>query len=1429
MRTLNVRLVVVLFFAAVASIIGIYCLHSYQLRRNAYVYRDASERAIERAKKAGEDNNKVLEEEEYREAMKNYRLYLQSRPEDTDVLEEYAILSADRARDVHAFGKAFGRLEHVLRADPDRTPVRRRLVDVAMTLHRYQDAKEHLEEVLLKKSPGDPVLLSLYGQCQAEMGDHALAMETFKKAIERGPDQVEVYSRLAAILRFRFSRAKEADQWMEKLVTANPKSAKAHTLYGSYLANVGSGDEALSEALQALQLAPNDREALRLAAHCCIAKGEIDLARQYAEHGIELYPDNVTMYAALADVEMQAQNQDKAIQVLEKGLKVTDRSPYLLDSLAQVLIDARQLERAQEIIKELRKMPQYPKENITYVEARIEFAEGHWLAARQGFERIRGSLAMTPALLKQVDTWIGECQGAVGDYDQQVQACRRALAIDPFYPPARTGMIDALRASGHMDEALDEYARLARLGRMNFESALELLRMMTVNALRQDFADRNWEPVEKALEQVEQMQPGSPKTTIIRAEILVGQNRMADAERLLQEAYDKNPRQTDLLTTLASLAARQQDWNKAEKLLEESQKLQGDSVEQRLAQAHYLLQRYDKDASERLRELAKDNGKFSKAQLVQLWNGLLGGAMKIDDDAESKRLCQLIAEKEPANIQIRCLLFEQGLKAKDDAVMDQALAEIEKIAGQTAYWSYGQAVRLAERAQGRKDANELLDQALGYLAKARKLRQSWTRIPLLTGEFCFQQGKWNEALKNYQEAIEAGERNPVAIQKTVRLLFQQQRYADAYQLLRRLESQQMPFSPELNRRGAESALFQGEFDRALEMARKAASQDSKNYQEHIWLGQVLGVLGNRAKINGQTAQAEPLLSEAEKSLRRAVELEPHAPEAWVALVQFLSTSRSADETAKAVAEAATNVPPDQAPLALAQCYEAANDREAAQKQCEIALAASPQDSTVIRFVADFYAHTGKSDLAEALLRKIIDGAVKTSEADVSWARRQLAAILASRGPYANIVKARELIEKNLSADERSLADRRAMAGLNARDPNRSRHEEAIGILEGILREQSATSQDRFALAQLYLALGSWTKANAQFRNLLISYGNEPTFLTAYIAALLQHGEIFNAEAYLDRLEKISPNELSTISLRAAVLASKNELDRALGLLNGFIDRVDVQPADPNERLRRVAEEVEQLGQRLKKPGQESRAEQCTRRARVLFETYVDANPRQVLILVAFLGRQDDLDGALNLLDRNPVTDSGTLAQVCAFLLSSGKADKEQLQRLDGILQTALSRSDRPVPLLLTMAGLHTRRARYADAEALYREVLGKENNVTALNNLAVLLALQGVKLDESLKLVNQAIEIAGPLAAMLDSRASVYTALGHPKEALKDLDEAIANVESPVWLFHQARAYEESGQRTSAVAAMRKAMKKGLAPSMLELLELPVFEKLRDL
>ena len=407
-----------------------------------------------------------------------------------------------------------------------------------------------------------------------------------------------------------------------------------------------------------------------------------------------------------------------------------------------------------------------------------------------------------------------------------------------------------------------------------------------------------------------------------------------------------------------------------------------------------------------------------------------------------------------------------------------------------------------------------------------------------------------------------------------------------------------------------------------------------------------------------------------------------------------------------------------------------------------------------------------------------------------------------------------------------------MAILGAADPDHARHDEAIHSLESLLEDKSAMPEDLFQLAQMYRSAGAWPQASAVFRKLVGSAGGtEPRYLSVYITALMEHNEISNAEAYLGRLETAIPNHVIAVALRAELLVAKDDPDKALDLLKAFVDKPDARPPERNMRVGLVAEKLEFLGERLTTAGKKEAADRFIREAETLYRAYVDQNHGQESILVAFLGRQGRTDEALDVLNR--IWDSGNpvvLAQVSSSLLQNNKIGKEQLQRLDGILQSALKHFDRPIPLLMSYADLCSKQARYAVAEGCYREVISKApGNAVALNNLAVFLALQGNKLDEAMKLINRAVEIAGPVGAMLDSRATVYLALHETDKALADLADALADAETPVRLFHQAQAYDQAGKQSEAAATLEKALQKGLTKEMLHPLEIPAFERLKQL
>jgi tetratricopeptide (TPR) repeat protein len=1431
-----VQLAAIVFTIAVVCGSGFYVVHAYQVRRNAYAFIRQSDRWEEQAEQATKNRDFKLARQCYTEARECLRHYLSLMPNDIDALEKCGMLMADIAQDPRGRMEALGTLERILREDPERTKARRRLVDMAVSLGRYADARQHLKENLLRDYPKDPELWDLLGRCYEGTREYAPARDCYKKAIELSPTLLVVYPRLARILYLHLSHGTEARAWMGKLVQRNPKAAPAHFQRSAYLFDQNVYEEALKETLKSLELAPDNSDAMLLAPRCYLAMREVDKGRQCAALAIKLYPRESGAYLNMVNIEMATGHRDQAIAVLRQGLKALRQDPTLLWVLADQLIEVNRLKEARETIAEMEAI-NYPRPFIYYLNARMEMVQGHWLAARQGFEKVRGYL-VAPGLqqyLKQIDLWLADCYGQLGNRDQQIDALRRAVKTDPFSSMARANLAQVLLAVGSIDEAMKEYRQLMDMSNMGAIGLVPLARLLLFKNLRAPPTERDWAAVENMVGVAEKALPNSAEIPILRAEILAAQNRLADAETVLQKARGKAPKDSELCRTLIALAERQQDWPKTERFLEEFKKLVGDSVNQRLMEAAYIVRRGDPKAVERLQKLSENGERFSAVEHTQLWNGLASAAAQVNDLQHAKLFYQRIAEKDPYNVQVRYRLLEQAMKTRDLADLDHALKEVERIAGQDAYWHYGLAFRsilvAEDKKKGKQSAENALNDALKHLSEARESIPSWWAVSSMMGQVYQTQNKTDWALKNYLDAVELGETDPQIIRQTLRLLFDKQRYADADRLLRQLQRQQLPFSSDMNRVSAELAVNQGDFKRALEIARKAAAR-TKDYQDYLWLGQILSVIGRQAKATGLTKAGEDLLAEAEKALRRAVELEPKISATWVALVQFFSASEAKGQAEKVIAEVSQKIPAKQVPLALAQCYEAMQDFDAAQKKYGVALAAAPQDAVIVRAAADFYCRTKKSALAEVQLNRIIEGKLGSPDADVFWARRELALIVANRGGYQNFQRARELIDKNLASADASIIDRRARAIIDISDPLRSHRKEGIHMLETMVQDQIATAEDRYELAQMYLAAGNWIQASVQFRNLVASYGAERRYLAAYVFALLDHGETINAELYLNRLETMAPDEIGTVALQARMAVAKNDPNKAIELLKVFVDKPNAQPPERAERLFLAAAHLEVLAQRMTKPAEKPSAERFVRQAETFYRASVEKSSGHLPEWLLFLARQGRIGEAIDVLDRICDKCSAPVLGRVVTTVARSKISKEQSERLSNILQTALKRTNRPLPLLMAMADLCTRQSRNTEAQDLYREVLQKNSdNTNAMTSLAVLLAQQGIKLDEALKLANQAIEIVGPVGMSLDARARVYLARGETKKALDDIVGALAENESPLWLFHQAQAYDQDGRHDDAAAAMQKALQlpQGLTRELLQPLELASFEKLSRL
>jgi tetratricopeptide (TPR) repeat protein len=187
-----------------------------------------------------------------------------------------------------------------------------------------------------------------------------------------------------------------------------------------------------------------------------------------------------------------------------------------------------------------------------------------------------------------------------------------------------------------------------------------------------------------------------------------------------------------------------------------------------------------------------------------------------------------------------------------------------------------------------------------------------------------------------------------------------------------------------------------------------------------------------------------------------------------------------------------------------------------------------------------------------------------------------------------------------------------------------------------------------------------------------------------------------------------------------------------------------------------------------------------------------------------------------------------VANAVVSALHAEKAGPGTLRRVESMLTRALDRDPGSAPLLTCLADLRDRQGRYADAAGLYRDVLRRDpRSVVALNNLAWLLAVVEGEGKEAIQLVERAIDVAGPLPELLDTRAAAWLALGKGEQAIADLKRALEDKpQLAASYFHLAQAYVRAKNPGGARAALGKAKALGLRPDQLHPLEGKTYQQL---
>ncbi len=1429
MRRLNIKLSLWLVGITIFSVVGVHFLHGFQIERNA----DFLKRQAERSSKDGNA----------KEAIKQYVQFLKYR-DDSESYEELAKLVVENAKDASATRqdkvKAYNILEEAIRRHPELHSVRKRLVDYTMGMRHFSESLEHIQYLIDNGQQDTELEVKLAG-CYFATGDEDKALkklyelvgydpttEQFSEQQPPGAKEIGAYEVLGQILRRKTDGANRAADVMAQLVKWNPESPQAHLQRAAFLLGLAESraastrtkpeeseefKQAKAELDEALRLAPDDVDAIISLGVYAIWERDFAKSQELLDKALKLDPKREEVYLRLAQLSLTQNDPQKAVAQLTEGAEKATNVNQILERLVDLHFQLNNIDAVKKVCRQMRERETFSSDLIRYEEARVKFAENNYLEAAREFEAVRPVLErMTGGTyVQQLDLLLARCYELLNQPDRQLEVYRRVLARTPNHVAAIVGQASALQALGRHAEASESLKLLVANARQVPFIHGSLLYLLINEELRKPEADRDWSDVESIAGLLyENKQRSELDNTLLKAELLMMQKKPAEAQALLLAAQKEHPKDSRIWMTLTKLLNNDDKRrDRVAQLLDRAEKEIGDSAALRSERIKLIAQRKGDGAAAELKKLEVGIDQFSEPERLTLQLALGNAYLQLRDFENAKRLWKIVAEKDLKNSNLRQYLFELAIDSKDEAMVRGVIKEIHdspNFGPNSALYKYCAASNIIwevnRRNQERKGGG-LTAEDQKALAEARKLvdegiaaRGEWGALWRVRGEIDHLEENIPGAIENYQRSLEFSRTGQAATaRRLVHLLYLANRLEEAKEALKYMGEQD---SSDAFTRKLVGDIEQktGDIDKALAMAEKDIQADPKNAMNYVWLAQLLVRAGR--------------VEEAEAQFRQAAKINPNLPEVWDLLVRHLMAIKKKNDAVDAVREASTALA--EKPLALARLYERIEDNAQAEQYFQKAIEANPDDLIAKRQFVEHLVGTGQVAKATPLLDKVIEQSQKSTEAaqqpHFAWARRTKAQLLASGGNYEQVMEATKLIEQNAVNGKLNGDDAAAIVNLLSARPEPESRARAAHLLTKMQDARPLMPREQAVLGGLLERSGNWPQARELMLAALSRRSDDPEMLVNFVNLLIKHEEYEDASRWMERLnELIKPPARVSEALkqaaaeeRARLLIHDGQKEQAVAVLEGLAP----SPLPQNQlfRLELVARLMETLG--------------LNDAAERLLNDYMNQEKRGTIALAAFLGRAGNIDRAFALLEEarknQPATEVLPVAME-GLRRHPDKISKERFDIVEGWAKQALESEANSVQIKLLLAEIYDLQGRYPEVISIYRDVLADKKadafqKALVKNNLAFVLALSKDSPDsgaESLKLAQEAVQMIGPTSDLLDTRALAYLADGKTKEAIADLDIAIADSPSASKYLHKALAEKTAGNAEKAKEALTKA------------------------
>lgn len=1195
--------------------------------------------------------------------------------------------------------------------------------------------------------------------------------------------------------------APRLDEDIERALQLDPEHGAARLLAASNLVNA-----ALNDPLVDPETATRKVDPARLAE----AEGHLRKA-------LEKIPGDPGCYLVMAQIHTLRGDQDKAIRTLEDGIKAAGPDDPIMNSrLAGMLTDAGRWEEAaaifkrlDEIIPILRARLRRPSDADRIVAA-TRLMEASWYA---GVGNPKRNLVRAANLLQEANRAttstelsasanyrLGQIHAALSQWDLAITAYLAASGSSPGAVLPVLGIADALRRSGQFQHAIVEYQRV--LGMVERTGAkvdvhgiwLDLARAHLGMQSQLPEEKRDWTSFEDAIAAAKKIDPNSfmPLSVEVLAVIERNkENKQQAVSEMLEAQKEKFHTVPGYWQTAAETYLSVGSLAKAEECIAEFERLmKGKAVNLRAKAAMARGQ------GERARRILAEAGQaVGGPELLRLLAYRADIAAKAGNYIDAIAIYQELHRMEPNNVAWPWELTQIAVKTRDlDQIRawESTLRSIEGNEG--TFWRFAEVQRLLLDAEyGTRGS---LGPAADICRQLISRRPGWPPALIVQGLVAEAQGRLGEASDSYRRAFELGDRDPALSRKFVGLLLMTSADPLALGHLDQLPPEVL-LHPELAFLTIHVMLRQGQVDRAIALGRLGIELHPQIGDYHTLLAKAL-----LAK-DDPTSRAE-----AEAHLRKAVEVTPADPSAWLALLHFYVNTNHPDgsyESLVALRQASEVIQGSSESLAnsrkayvVAKTYELTGDLKVADRFYRKAFLENPRDPLLRRLPRSTYYSAELGDPSVSLWA----GQLRTAADPV---RKMLGLMLAASNADVD-----QKMGIDLLREETRL---RAVAWAALGGPDHRR--QAVEFLERV-PAADRTRGDLFLLGRLHESLSADDRAYDYYRQVLDKGANIRQL--SVIADFCLHRQRFkDAEVAIAGMEKIQPEGLMIPPLKIRLQAGKGDRAGAVAIATRYVG--EAAAASASEEPQRSIDAKRAARQRLHRAVNAADwlldtpyADEGTKLLRSVVGDDQTFLPELVIWLA---GRPGSEKEALDLcekfvqFDKESVESAALAAQA---LLRAGAQNNDH--RFDVLFERHLASQEvLPTSFLTSMAILREHQGRPDEAIAITQRTLEtRPRDVLSLNNMAWFLSAYKGEHKEALALIDDVMLQIGPIENVLDTKGVALLGLKQPQAAVR-LFETCCDGPSPLanHYLHLAEGYHKLERPIESARALKESRRHGLA------------------